>query len=449
MLAAPEIVITEDDPDDRFILQEAFRELGYQGPVVYLEDGESLVDYLQTRMVHGDNTPSPALILLDLNMPRLSGTDVLKQIKRNPGMSHIPVIMWSTSDLDQDRRRCFQFGADSYLVKPDSMERVKDAVTGLLDFWCRGENKGCETKPPIEEKAIQKVLVVDDCEDDFVLVRDFLEEAPWGTYRCTHVDNFDEAVRMVEAESHDVYLVDYFLGDHSGLEFMRRGLILRPDRPFLIYSGLNDQNLDRRCMSAGAVDFLFKESLDSQYLDKALLHAVRRKNVQIETERLARIDQLTGLLNRAEWYKRLGHELERAARYQEEVTVIMADIDHFKKVNDTYGHPVGDLVLRDLGKLLLEVTRNSDHKGRLGGEEFGLILPHTGRREARKVAEKVRVAFSELGWEHEGRPFQCTLSLGMSVAQPGVSFALDGLIKRADSALYRAKKQGRNQIVCF
>ena len=156
---------------------------------------------------------------------------------------------------------------------------------------------------------------------------------------------------------------------------------------------------------------------------------------------MANTDGLTGLYNHRHLQERLAQEIERAERYGRPLSVVMADLDHFKAFNDTFGHPSGDEVLIEVASTLRHVSRASDILARYGGEEFTLILPETGDSEARVVAERARECVAALRLEAG-----VTLSLGVASYRPGGS--KEELIGAADAALYEAKRQGRNR-VCF
>jgi diguanylate cyclase (GGDEF)-like protein len=170
------------------------------------------------------------------------------------------------------------------------------------------------------------------------------------------------------------------------------------------------------------------------------------KKVLQELERLSQIDALTGLANRRHFMALAEQELSRAARYGGPLSVFMMDIDHFKVVNDTYGHQTGDLVLQQLGSLCRETLREIDRVGRIGGEEFAVILPHTDGVRALEVAERLRqaVARCEVALE-KGLPLHFTLSIGVTTLV-GIGANIDTLLGQADSALYEAKRGGRNRV---
>jgi diguanylate cyclase (GGDEF)-like protein len=161
-------------------------------------------------------------------------------------------------------------------------------------------------------------------------------------------------------------------------------------------------------------------------------------------QKLATYDDLTGLYNRRALFAKLQEEVERARRIVHPLSVVMLDLDHFKQINDTYGHPAGDAVLRGLGSFLRENLRVTDTAGRYGGEELCLILPGTSLQDAAAVAEKLRQSLQAASFTFRDNKLAVTASFGVTAGQPGPGLAVDTLLAAADAALYRAKEAGRN-----
>lgn len=161
---------------------------------------------------------------------------------------------------------------------------------------------------------------------------------------------------------------------------------------------------------------------------------------------MATTDSLTGLSNRRDLLEKVQFEMELSRRLDLQVSFLMLDIDHFKRINDTFGHDAGDAVLRRLGLLLRETLRTVDHAGRLGGEEFGVLLTATGPEEAYAVAERIRKEVMELAVAHGGETMRFTISIGVSYLVAAQPLSLEEMIKKADTALYAAKNSGRNRV---
>jgi two-component system response regulator len=131
----PYILVADDDADDRFLLQNAFSEEKITNSVVYFKDGVELIDHLTTKMMEENESQTPGLILLDLNMPRKDGRQVLKEIKNNPGLRFIPVLVFTTSEAEKDIEESYQLGANSYIVKPSDYTKLTDLIKAIRDFW--------------------------------------------------------------------------------------------------------------------------------------------------------------------------------------------------------------------------------------------------------------------------------------------------------------------------
>ncbi len=178
------------------------------------------------------------------------------------------------------------------------------------------------------------------------------------------------------------------------------------------------------------------------------IYQTMHKAAMTKLEMVSRIDGLTQLFNRAHWQARLSEEFSRTARYESPLSLIMFDLDHFKSINDTYGHLGGDAVLVSVSNIVRQSVRENDIPGRYGGEEFGIILVNTSEEGALIVAERIRATIEATPVPFEGGEIPATASLGISVFNPTITDA-EELISNADAALYHAKENGRNQVVCY
>jgi len=168
---------------------------------------------------------------------------------------------------------------------------------------------------------------------------------------------------------------------------------------------------------------------------------------QRELERLTRQDGLTGLFNRNTFVELSTNELKRAKRQGSATTILLLDLDHFKRVNDTWGHPAGDAVLRHVAQNMVNTVRSTDLVGRLGGEEFIVLLPHTTAESGRKIAEKIRQRLEQSDVRWEGHRIAVTARIGLSSTTADEEREFDSLYTEADKALYLAKQRGRNRVI--
>jgi diguanylate cyclase (GGDEF)-like protein len=213
--------------------------------------------------------------------------------------------------------------------------------------------------------------------------------------------------------------------------------------PIIYLSSETDSERQLEVLIKAGDDFLTKPISDSALIVAIFARAQRaRQLAEVMTK-----DSLTGLLQHAHIKERLATELVRSARQQQQVSVVMLDIDSFKKVNDNYGHLTGDQVITSLANLLKQQLRKSDMIGRYGGEEFLLVLPDCPVEKALNIVDKMREAFARLPFTFDGNHFKCTFSAGIASGL-GVEFP-DQVIEQADQALYQAKSAGRNQVKVF
>lgn len=187
-----------------------------------------------------------------------------------------------------------------------------------------------------------------------------------------------------------------------------------------------------------------------EILHSAVKHmglALKNAILFAEIKNKAQFDGLTTLYNREHFDERMADELLRHQRYAQPLSLLLLDLDHFKRINDTYGHQTGDQVLREMSKILRETVRATDYVARYGGEEFVILLPHTEESQAWVLAERLRLKIAKMRFRHEGRFFQATSSIGIATLRPGALNARQDLVEEADRALYLAKANGRNMVI--
>ncbi|WP_241667472.1 sensor domain-containing diguanylate cyclase [Pseudodesulfovibrio senegalensis] len=181
----------------------------------------------------------------------------------------------------------------------------------------------------------------------------------------------------------------------------------------------------------------------ASHLGLALRNALMFKEVKLRADH----DALTRIYNRHTFDERLVHELKRGQRYGHDLSLLMVDLDHFKEVNDTYGHQAGDIVLREMGNILNSSIRATDLAARYGGEEFVVLLPHTTEADAHMLAERIRKRLADTNFSFNGHQFSITASIGVASVETGCLNREQDLVLKADEALYQAKNNGRNMVV--
>lgn len=242
-------------------------------------------------------------------------------------------------------------------------------------------------------------------------------------------------------------LLDWLMPGLDGVQVCRN-VRQAGNRPYtyIVMLTVRDETQDLvRGMEAGADDYLSKP-FDVDELRVRLRAGERILRLQEELRLQATHDDLTGVLNRGTILEILHREMALVARKRVPVSIILADLDEFKRINDTHGHGVGDAVLREASKRLGARIRPYDSLGRYGGEEFLIVLPGCGAESAMQVAERVRSAVADGPVSTRAGDVDLTVSLGVAAMERGVILNVDGLMHAADEALYRAKRGGRNRV---
>jgi two-component system cell cycle response regulator len=295
------------------------------------------------------------------------------------------------------------------------------------------------------EEARSRVLVVDDSRDVHDLLRVRLKH---DEIDLITAESVEEGFAKAIAEMPELVLVDLALpNDGDGLVLLRK---LQADTrtqhtPCMVLSARGDVAAKVAAFDLGAVDYVTKP-FELVELRVRLRAALRLNQMMRLLAQRARIDGLTGLWNRAYFDNRWTEEYSRSSRQGHSLALALIDIDHFKSVNDNYGHPVGDSVLQSVARVLQRDPRASDVACRYGGEEFVLIMPDTSAVDAAVVCERLRHAVSELRWSRVP-DLRVSVSMGV-VGATGMTLATsENWVEGADRNLYAAKKAGRNRTV--
>jgi diguanylate cyclase (GGDEF)-like protein len=323
----------------------------------------------------------------------------------------------------------------------------------------------------MNKTIIRVLLVEDDLVDQMAFKRAVKEEALPFDYHIA--GSLAEARRLIDTECFDIILCDYVLGDGFGTELLG----WHQDAPVIMLAGSGSEVIAVEAMKMGAYDYLVKDS-DGRHLKtlavcventimcrkteealKLVEQKLKERTIELEARNreLARLgeelrlqsisDPLTGLFNRRYMESVLDKELRRAVRRKSPLSVVVLDIDHFKLVNDSFGHDAGDFVLQELGRHLRDSIRVEDIACRHGGEEFCIIMPDSPLENAQQRFEKIISDFKQLSLEYEDVIIgQVTISAGVA-SHPKHGSSPHDLLKSADCALYRAKSGGRDMVV--
>ncbi|MEA1926640.1 MAG: diguanylate cyclase [Candidatus Auribacterota bacterium] len=295
----------------------------------------------------------------------------------------------------------------------------------------------------ISQERKQLILAVDDAPNILKAIEYILNKAG---YPVLTARNGEEALTMIKQERPALVISDIMMPGLDGYDLCNR-LRLEPATsliPFIFLSAKDTVDDRIKGIQTGADAYLTKPFNRDELL--ALVETVLRRH-RIYIEQTMK-DELTGLPNRAYLFKALDNELARARRYRRSLSVVMIDLDHFKSVNDTYGHLFGDKILIRLSGTLREEIRRQDILGRYGGEEFLIILPETTGEAAAVLMERCRRKVAETPYIEDSQSSSVSVTFSAGIAElTGDDHSIEDLIERADRALYKAKENGRDQVV--
>jgi len=317
---------------------------------------------------------------------------------------------------------------------------------------------GCTVSPPRPENIFTQVLhpvrsddskpillIIDDSEDVHRLLKARLRSEPLDIVSAM---SGAEGLQKAKAAQPSVVLLDLDMPVMHGFAVLRE---LKNDTtlvniPVIVLSGVDQAQDKITAFELGATDYVTKP-FDFAELRARVRACMRTSQLLRLLETRAEVDGLTELANRAAFNRRWAQEVKENHRYGKPLSIAMMDADHFKKVNDTYGHPAGDEVLATLARIVRKCSRSSDIACRYGGEEFVLIMPHTHTTEASIVCERIREAVESTVWARHPE-HKITISIGVSGAEVGLpQTSPEAWLEAADKALYTAKKSGRNRVV--
>jgi diguanylate cyclase (GGDEF)-like protein len=258
-----------------------------------------------------------------------------------------------------------------------------------------------------------------------------------------------EALDLASSNQPALILLEMRLPDQDGLTTLKalRNNPTTKDIPVIMLSSEKDPGSKVRAFELGAMDFVTKP-FDVHELRARIQAAVRIHRLMSMLEKRAQIDGLTGLWNRTYFNDRLKAELDCAKRNKSAMSLVICDLDHFKKINDTFGHPAGDAVLQAFAKVVVGELRSYDVACRYGGEEFAIILPDAGLPQSMGICERVRKAIESSRWPNYPE-IRVTASFGVSDSGLDGGASADAWVAAADKCLYEAKQTGRNRVVAY
>jgi two-component system cell cycle response regulator len=404
----------------------------------------------------------PDIVLLDVMMPGMDGFQVCRRLKDDPETRHVPVVLVTALDGRADRVAGLEAGADDFLTKPiddvmlfarvRSLTRLKTVIDELREREASGRRMGVIAGAASRLGGSGgRILIVDDnarqaqrvCSELAIEHRPVIETDP-------------EKAMLTAKGPVDLVLVNAGAKAFDGLRFAAH---IRSDEatrglPILAVVDPDERQRIVKALEIGVNDILARP-IDPGELAARAKTQIRQKryadylrtNLDHSLE-LAVTDQLTGLHNRRYMQGQLEALMRRAGAGGEPVATLVIDIDHFKKINDSFGHDVGDEVLREFAVRLASNVRAVDLPVRHGGEEFVVVMPDTSLDDARRIAERIRLHVAGSPFRVMGGDELLTVTISIGVAASfGPQDTAQGLLKRADEAVYEAKSRGRNRVI--
>ena len=293
-----------------------------------------------------------------------------------------------------------------------------------------------------------RILLVDDDRLQHRLVEGMVKGFRSEAFELETVDNYAAGLKKLLSGQFAVCLLDYQLGERDGLALLREAKAAGCETPVIMLTSDTSDDVDLAALEAGASDYLIKGELTARTLERAIRYARKLGQTLTQLRQLATHDELTGIINRREFQRALDEEWRRSERFKHPFALVLADLDHFKLINDTHGHQVGDEVLKHVASLLAGQVRTVDRVARHGGEEFAVLMVETDRKAAVAAMQRLYALLAETPCVIPGKNLTIPVTLSAGVAaMPSDASSPAELIAKADKALYAAKKAGRNRIV--
>ncbi len=421
------LLLVDDDVATLGTLAETLSKRGYS-----VETAKSGVEALRTfrRNFY-------SVVLVDFSMPGMTGLEFVREARQVCSATAF-VLLKGARDGDLPVNEDADAGIVSIIAKPWQPAELND----VLDNAQRVAEARHARRSNLDAPTI-RVLLIEDDDIDARQVQRALRRGSMA-FEVVETTSLAAAMEALHESSFDVVLTDLSLPDGRGLDAVVRLHRVAPHAAIIVLSGLDDPDVALLTVQSGAQDYVHKSTFDASSLMHTVRYALERKRNERELLRLAHTDQLTGLANRAMFHERLTHALARAQRDASTFGILFIDLDHFKQVNDTLGHDVGDMLLQTVADRLRSSVREHDTVARLRGDEFAVLVDTGAPKDAiHGVARRIVNAMAEPIRLNE-KQLTVTSSVGLAV-YPEAGLSTEVLLRSADLAMYDAKHNGKNR----
>jgi len=440
------------------------------------------------------------LLFLDIDMPNLSGLQVCRMLRNDPTFRRFPIIMLTARDKKKDEFWGMETGADAYLTKPFEPDKLLDTVDDVLEKIghtpslteaagkLKDEDAESEdvifTAGEVQERQLFKMTLINRIFAIATTHRTLRDTCSALNSIYASVIDFDIGMALIADDDMIKMLIfinqpinkDFFQATRNriidefqektgiriirdnvevGIEDPKHNILKGTDEKTI--RGFNSQIMEGKgekfgifCLSRARTGPFNEDELEmAGIISNQSNLVVDNIRMYEKIQRFAIADGLTGLYNHRYFQEQLEKEYSRARRFNLSLSLIMLDIDHFKRFNDEHGHQLGDLILKELARITQLNVREIDLVARYGGEEFAIILPETPKSNVMIAAERIRTALEQHPFPHEPEPLHVTVSMGVSgYPDDQIESRLD-LISKADLSLYKAKRDGRNRVCLY
>jgi diguanylate cyclase (GGDEF)-like protein len=294
-----------------------------------------------------------------------------------------------------------------------------------------------------------RILLIEDSMGDAILISKVLQLAMPQTHALIKTSTIGEALKIVSEQEFDVALLDRTLPDTRGFSGLHSIQNMSPRLPVIFLTGYKDEYLALEAIRQGAQDYLFKDQLDAHLIKRAIQYAVLRKQFESVLIMRANFDMLTGLANRMLFESRLDVALAKMKRLGGIISVLLIDLDKFKRVNDTLGHIAGDKLLKEVGHRLKQSLRSYDVAARFGGDEFAILLEDLSEYQQSEVVAKKITQIMSTPFNLSGNELSVGVSIGVVNCNNNHDISRESLLLQADTAMYEAKSSIGNSYRIF